>query len=50
MLITAAVRSHVHSGKAAIRGDLAHRPAAHTNAAFSNPLMSALMGNRIEPI
>jgi len=50
MLITATVNSHVHNGSAATRGDLVHRPAAHTKAALSSPLINALMGNGIEPI
>jgi len=50
MLITATVRSHVHNGRAASRGDLVHRPAAHTSAALTNPLINPLMGKGIEPI
>ncbi len=50
MLITATVKSHIHSGSAATRGDLVHRPAAHTKAALSNPLSNPLMGNGIEPM
>ena len=50
MLIAATVRSHVHNGKAATRGDLVHRPAAQTRAALTNPLINALMGNGIVPI
>ena len=49
MLITATVKSHVHNGNAASRGDLVHRPAAHTKAALTNPLFNALMGNGIVP-
>ncbi len=50
MLITATVRSHVHNGSAATRGDLVHRPAAQTSAELSNPLINPLMGNGIEPM
>jgi len=49
MLITATVKSQVHNGNAATRADLVHRPAAHTSAALSNPLINPLMGNGIEP-
>ncbi len=50
MLIAATVRSHVHNGNAAMRGDLVHRPAAQTRAALTNPLINPLMGNGIVPI
>ena len=51
MLITATVRSHVHNGSAASRGDLVHRPAAHTSASeLTNPLINPLMGNGIVDI
>lgn len=49
-LIMTTVSSHVHSGKAATRADVVHRPAAHTKAALTRPLIKALMGNGIEPI
>jgi len=49
-LMTATVSNHVHSGNAAIRGELVQRPAAHTSAALTNPLINALMGRGIEPI
>jgi len=50
MLITATVKIHVHSGSAATRVDLVHRPAAQTSAALSNPLINPLTGNGTEPI
>jgi len=50
MLMTATVSNHVHSGNAASRGDRVQRPAAHTRAALTSPLINALMGTGIEPI
>ncbi len=50
MLITATVNSHVHNGNAASRGERVHRPAAHTSAALTSPVISPLMGNGIVPI
>ena len=49
MLITTTVSNQVHNGNAATRGDLVQRPAAHTKAALTNPLINPLMGNGIEP-
>src|SRR5947209_12384597 len=49
MLIAATVRSHVHSGNAATRGELVHRPAAQTRAALTSPLINPLTGNGTEP-
>jgi hypothetical protein len=48
--MTATVSNHVHSGNAANRGELVQLPAAQTKAAFTNPLIKALMGTGIEPI
>ena len=45
----ATVASHVHSGSAAVRGDGVHRSAAHTSAALTRPLISALIGKGHEP-
>ncbi len=49
-LNTATVNSHVHNGNAATRGDLVHRPAAQTRAAFNKPLIKALIGKGAEPM
>lgn len=50
MLIAPTVINHVHKGSAATRGDLVHRPAAHTSAALTNPLINPLIGKGIVPI
>jgi hypothetical protein len=50
MLMIATVSNHVHSGNAASRGELVQRPAAHTRAALTNPLINALIGKGIEPM
>ncbi|MDT5351205.1 MAG: hypothetical protein QOH91_4492 [Mycobacterium sp.] len=50
MLMAPTVNNHVHNGSAATRGDLVHRPAAHTRAALTSPLINPLMGIGIEPI
>lgn len=49
-LNTATVTSHVHNGNAATRGDVVHRAAAHTRAALTNPLITALIGKGTEPM
>jgi len=50
MLKTATVKSQVHNGSAAARGDPVHCPAAQTSAALSRPLSSPLTGNGTEPM
>jgi hypothetical protein len=44
------VSNQVQRGNAAIRGEVVQRPAAHTSAALTNPLINALTGNGIDPI
>jgi hypothetical protein len=46
----ATVSSQHHSGSAATRGEDVHCVAAHTSAALTRPLMSALIGNATDPI
>ena len=50
MVSTATVSSQVHNGSAASRGADVHCSAAHTSAALSRPLSSALMGNGTGPM
>ena len=47
---TATVSSQVHNGSAASRGEDVHCSAAHTSAALTRPLSSALMGNGTGPM
>ena len=49
-LVNATVSNQVHSGIAAVRNDVVHRVAAHTSAALTRPLISALIGKGTEPI
>ena len=46
----ATVSSQHHNGNAAIRGADVHCSAAHTSAALTRPLISALIGKGTDPI